>query len=119
MILKETKLNVADNCGVLLVKCFHIYQNKKKRHGHVGKFIKVSYRQVIKKLNRLIGKKSRAFYCKSKYKYTKPDGSIIFFYENICTLLKKRLYPRGKISKGVIVYNLKRYKFMHSFKFII
>ena len=119
MILKESKINVADNCGVQKVKCFHIYQNKKKKHGHVGKFIKVSYRIVSKRLSRLRGRKSRAFFFKSKYKYSKPDGSKINFSENFCVLIKRRLYPRGKISRGMVLYNLKRYKFMYSFNVII
>lgn len=115
MILKESVLNVSDNCGIHLVKCFHIYQNKKKKWGQIGKFVKVSYRHMDKKLLKLKGKKSRAIFFRSKYKFKKPDGTNIKFCENACVLLKRRVYPRGKISAGIVVYNIKRKKFTLSF----
>lgn len=119
MILKESKLNVADTCGIFLVKCFHIYQNRKTKWGKVGKFIKVSYRTMLKKLLKLKGKKSRAIFFKSKYQYLKYDGSVFRFNSNDCVLLKRRIYPRGKISEGVVMYSIRRKKFTTSFKYVL
>lgn len=119
MILKESKLNVADTCGIFIVKCFHIYRNKKRKWGKIGQFIKVSYRHMLKKLIKLRGKKSRALYFRSKHWFQKKDGSVFRFYSTDCVLLKRRVYPRGKISDGVVLYNLKRRKFMQSFKYVL
>lgn len=119
MILKESKLNVADTCGIFVVKCFHIYQNKKKKWGNIRKFIKVSYREMLKKLIKLKGRKSRAFFYKSKYQNLKYDGSVLRFATNSCVLTKRRLYPRGKISEGVVMYSIKRKKFITSFRYVL
>ena len=119
MILKETMLHVSDNCGINLVKCFHIYQLKKRKYSKIKKFIKVSYRSTTKSLSKLIGKKSKGFFYKSKYFFSKIDGSCFFFSSNNCVLTKKRLYPRGKISKGCILYNIKRIKLLNSFSYTL
>ncbi len=120
MVQKNSKLNVSDTCGVVSVKCFHIYQKKKLLIGTVGNFLKVSIRKTHARLKqKLRRKKSKAIFIISKQFFSKPDGSTIKFYKNNCVLLKKRLTPRGKLVSGPIVYNFKRKKFITSFSRII
>jgi len=120
MIQKNTKLLVSDTCGVVNVKCFHIYQKKKSFIGEVGNFIKVSIRKTHTRLKqKLKRKKSKAIFVTSRQFFSKPDGSVIKFYKNTCVLLKKRLTPRGKLVSGPIIYNFKRKKFITSFSKIL
>lgn len=115
IILKESMVHVSDNCRVLKVKCFHIYGNKKKKWGCIKKFIKSSNRMVAKRRYWARGAKARGFFYKSKYRFIKPDGCSIRFQHNMCVLLKKRLYPKGKVTRGCVLYNVKRRKFIFSF----
>ncbi len=120
MIQQNSRLSVSDTCGVVYVKCFHVYQKKKSLIGLVGNFVKVSIRKTHSRLKqKLRRKKSKAIFITSRQFFSKPDGSVLKFYKNTCVLLKKRLTPRGKLVKGPIVYNFKRKKFISSFSRIL
>lgn len=64
-------------------------------------------------------KKPRVYFFRSKFKFHKPDGSELKFTSNNCVVLKKRLSPRGKVSKGPVIYNTKRRKFLLSFNCVL
>lgn len=119
LIQKSTILNTSDITGVLTVNCFHIYQKKKKNIGSFGSLIKISTREVLFKYKKLRKKKSKAIVILLKYKFTKPDGSFIKFYKNTCVLLKRRIVPTATFVIGCCPYNLRRKKFLTSFKVII
>lgn len=119
MILKESILSVSDNCGVLLTKCFGFYKLKKYKNIKILKFIKVSYKKTKKMKNIIKKKKSKAFFFRSRFLNKKIDGSYFSFYENSCVLIKKRLYTRGRLVRGCVLYNTKRKKFINSFNFVL
>lgn len=119
MIQKSTILNTSDITGVLTVNCFHIYQKKKNYIGGFGSLIKVSTREVLFKYKKFRKKKSRAIVILLKYRFTKPDGSFVKFCKNTCVLLKRRIVPTSKFVIGCCPYNLRRKKFLTSFKVII
>ena len=110
---------MADNCGIYLVKCFSIYRSKKNKSGRLNTFIRVSYRLVRKKLIKLLGKKSKAFFFRSAFPMKKIDGGRFIFSESSCVVVKKRLYPRGKVSNGIVLYNVNRPKFLNSFTVVL
>lgn len=119
MIQKATILNTSDITGVMTVNCFHLYQKKKSRYTGFGRFIKVSTRDVLFKYRKLRKKKFKSIVILLKYRYMKPDSSTIFFKKNTCILLKRRVIAVSKYVNGPCIYNLKRKKFLTSFKKVI
>ena len=100
-------------------KLFSHISKKKKNIGSFGSLIKISTREVLFKYKKLRKKKSKAIVILLKYKFTKPDGSFIKFYKNTCVLLKRRIVPTATFVIGCCPYNLRRKKFLTSFKVII
>jgi len=93
LVQKSTILTPIDKSGALSVNLFHIYPNSRAR----------------KK------KKYVSIFIRSKFKYVKMDGSIIYSDGNFNVLLKKRLTPLGKEIHGPIYKNIRRKKFLASF----
>jgi len=119
LIQKSTILGTSDITGVITVNCFNIYQKKKKNIGVFGSLIKISTREVLFKYKKFRKKKSKAIVILLKYKFTKPDGSFVKFYKNTCVLLKRRIVPTANFVIGCCPYNLRRKKFLTSFKVVI
>lgn len=46
MVQKESRLGIADNCGVWSVGIFHIYRGFRHKIGYAGDFIKVSLKKT-------------------------------------------------------------------------
>lgn len=123
MIQKQTCLIPADNCGVFIVKTFHLYGGSQKKIAITSEFIKASVRHVRKKFRKTskIKKKLKTvgILIRSKRFIMRNDNSYFFFRKNNVILLKKRMTPRGKIIKGPIVWKIRRKKFRNSFPYII
>jgi len=119
LIQKSTILTTSDLVGVLKVNCFHIYFKKKERFAKFGDFIKTSNREVMFKYIKLKKKKFRSIVILLKYRFVKLDGSSLFFKQNSCILLKRRIIAVSKNIKGCCIYNIKRKKFITSFIKII
>lgn len=119
MIQKNTILIVQDLSGVNTVKCFHIYKKFSKNISDSGLITKNSIKIYNKLRKKWKGKKTKAIVNLTKSRYIKPDGTQIVSNINACSLLKKRLNIRGKLTKGYNYYNLKKKKFLNSFSIII
>jgi large subunit ribosomal protein L14 len=128
MIKKYTLLNIADNSGIKVVKCFHHYFGSQKLTSRTGDFIKVSVRKrryhkkwlkskMVYTLKK--GKKLKTYIVRTKYKTTKQDGSYFRFSENASLTLKKRMTSRGKYAFGPFSYGHNRKKVLGSFAGII
>jgi large subunit ribosomal protein L14 len=119
MILKGTYLIPIDKNGVWWVSVFHLYNGFFRKFCKVGGFVKTSVK--ILKTNIWLLKKSKinAIIIHSRYQIKKSDNSYLYFKNNSCILLKKRLYPVGKEILGPGVFSLKRKKFLYSFAGII
>lgn len=115
MIQKGTQLIITDKSGVRTVNVFHIYQGFKHLQAKPGQFLYVSIRHIKPSCTLKKGKKSKAFFVRSKFKYLKKDGSYIRAFFNAGILLKKRMNVRGKELKGPIFYGVKRKRFITSF----
>lgn len=119
MVQKESILTPIDKSGALAINVFHIYGGGKKRIARVGDFLKVSIRQLstnakVKKKNKFI-----SIFIRSKFRYKKLDGSVVYSDSNYSVLLKKRLTPVGKELYGPIYKCVNRKKFLTSFPGII
>jgi large subunit ribosomal protein L14 len=115
MVQKTSILTPVDKSGALNVNVFQIYGGGKKKTGYVGDFIKVSVRSLtsnpkVKKKNKFI-----SILVRSRFSYSKLDGSVFLSDSNSCVLLKKRLTPVGKELYGPVYRSVKRRKFISSF----
>ena len=119
MIQKNSVLSVQDMCGVITVRCFHVYKQFSKNISSSGLVIKTSIRLYNKQRKKWKGKKSKAIVTITKARYIKPDGTQVYGFSTGCALLKKRLSIRGKIVRGYNFYNLKKKKFISSFAQVI
>lgn len=119
MIIKGSLLVPMDNSGVWRVGVFHLYRGFLKKKAVYGNFVKVSVKS--NKLNSVIPKKTKtnAILILSRFRIVKLDGSSIYFKNNFCVLLKKRLQPVGKEIIGPGNYLLLRKKFLYSFSGVI
>ena len=119
MIHKSTILGCSDNSGVVTVNCFHIYQKKKNQIAFFSNLIKISTRNVYLRSIKLKKKKFKAIVILTKFRNKKIDGSYIFFKNNNCIILKRRIIALSNLITGCCLYNLKRKKFLSSFSIII
>lgn len=119
MVQKSTLLTPVDKTGVLKVNMFHVYGSSKKKVAKIGNFIKISVRETLPETKLPLKKKIRSIFIRSKYRYLKFDGSVLYSDLNACVLLKKRLTPVGKELHGPIYRTINRRKFLNSFSGIL
>ena len=114
MIFKESRPLVSCQCGVYIVKIFHIY-NKLSRKMSLGIFGLSSNQVVSNNKFFLKKKKNKTFFIRSKYNTCYQDGSSLNFSKNYIVILKKRLYIKGISTFGPIPFIIKRKKAIASF----
>lgn len=115
MVQKETRLGVADSCGVWSVGIFQIYRSSGRRFAKAGDFIRVSSKRVRPGNPIARGTKHRAYLVRCVFKSSRVDGSFTSLDSNSCVLLKKRMTPRGQEVSGPISYRVKKRRFASSF----
>lgn len=115
MIQKHSKVVPVDQCGVFLVRVFHLYRGGQRKVSRIGEFVKGS--AIITKEDNWIKKKAKlqCVLIRLKVESFRKDGTYIKFKKNNVVLLKKRLTPKGKEIMGPVDFNVKRRKFMNSF----
>lgn len=114
MIFKESRPLVSCQCGVYVVRIFHIY-NKLSRVMFLGFFGISSNQQVSNSKYFLKKKKNKTFFIRSTKGLSYLDGSSLSFTKNYVVLLKKRLYIKGISTFGPIPFIIKRKKAISSF----
>lgn len=107
MIQQVTRLVVADNSGVRLVKCIKVLGGSKRRYATVGDIIVVSVKDALPKGQ--IRKKSieRAVIVRTRHPIRRKDGSYIRFDDNACIMISKEGEPRGTRVFGPIARELR------------
>jgi ribosomal protein L14 len=115
MVQKESRLSVADNCGVWSVGVFHIYRGFRHKIGHKNDFVRVSLKKTRPNNFLKKGKKSRAFLIRTSFADLRKDGSYLKLKSNDCLLLKKRMAPRGREILGPITYGIRKKKLLSAF----
>lgn len=108
MILKTTVLNVADNSGVRVVRCMHVYGGTKQTSCGVGDIIMVSARDVLPNGKYKKGQKFKAVVVRSKNMiYRRFDGSKITFSDNAVVLLSDKYEMLGTRVMGPVCRELR------------
>lgn len=111
MIQTGTKLNVADNSGAKMVKCFNIPGGTKKRSAQIGDVIvcvvkKAEPRREVK--NHQVVK---AVIVRQKQPYRRKDGSYVRFDDNACCIIADNKGLRGNRVLGPVPRELKELGF--------
>ncbi|MFA7159588.1 MAG: 50S ribosomal protein L14 [Kiritimatiellia bacterium] len=110
MITEETILDVADNTGARLAKCFRIL-GQKKRYAYIGDLIKVAIREaqpggLVKK-----GEVKLAVIIRTRKPIRRPDGSLLRFDSNAVVLVDETFNPIGTRIFGPVARELRDRQF--------
>lgn len=119
MILKNSIFFVKDSCNVDVVKTIHIYKKFTKNVGNSGFITKSTLFKFNKKKKKWKGRLPKTISLLNKIRFLKKDGCQLYFFENSCAILKKRVSIRGKLVKGPFIFNIKKKKLLKSFVKVI
>lgn len=111
MICEETRLEVADNTGARVAKCFRIY-GQRKTYAQIGDVIRVSIKEaqpggMVKK-----GQTIRAIIIRTVAAIRRPDGSSLRFDNNAVVLVDEKLNPLGTRIFGPVARELRDRNYM-------
>lgn len=111
MIAEETCLNVADNTGARIVKCFRVL-GQRKRYAHIGDLIKVAVREtqprgIVKK-----GEVRLAVIVRTTKPLQRKDGTLIRFDNNAVVLVDEKMNPVGSRVFGPVARELREKNFI-------
>ena len=110
MITEATVLDVADNSGARLAKCFRIL-GQKKLYAHIGDLIRVSIREaqpggLVKK-----GEVRLAVIVRTRKPIRRADGSLLRFDSNAVVLVDDTFNPIGTRIFGPVARELREKQF--------
>lgn len=99
MIQQETFLQVVDNSGVKVIKCFHIMKSSRRLHGFIGDVIKGSIRELrsnrFKKAIHKQGDVVFALIVQVKQGIKRKTGQYFQFFKNCAILIDSKGQPVG------------------------
>ncbi|NQU83018.1 MAG: 50S ribosomal protein L14 [Parcubacteria group bacterium] len=107
MIQKETILNVADNSGAKLVKCFSLPGGTRKHYARIGEVIIASVKKAEPRRETKNHEIVRAVVVRQRQNFRRKDGSYIKFDDNACCILDENNVPRGNRVTGPVPRELK------------
>lgn len=111
MIQILSQLNVADNTGAKVVKCFGVIGKSYQKFGRIGDLITGSVRMAIAGSEYKVGDKVIAVIVRTKSPIKRPDGTYVKFDNNACVIIDKDGNPKGTRVFGPVPRELKD-KFM-------
>ena len=107
MIQERTMLNVADNSGAKLIRCFRVLGGSKRRYARIGDIIIASVK--IAEPRKAVKKKEivKAVIIRQRQPWRRPDGTYVRFDENAAVLIDDKKEPRGTRIFGPVPQELK------------
>ena len=112
MIQAYTKLDVADNTGVRMVRCFKVLGGTRRRYAHVGDIVVGSVRRAMPDSDIKQGEVVRGVVVRSKHPVRRLDGSYVRFDGNAIVLIDDAGNPRGTRVFGAVARELRQKNFM-------
>ncbi len=112
MIQAETMLDVADNSGAKIVKCFKVLGGTKRRYAGIGDVVVCSVRKSIPSSDVKPGQVVRGVIVRTRKPVRRDDGSYVRFDRNAIVLLDKDNNPLGTRIFGAVARELRARKFM-------
>lgn len=95
MIQEETELDVADNTGAQVVRCFRVLGGSRKRYAAVGDVIVGSVKKAIPNGSIKKGEKVKCVVVRTKNYIRRKDGSKLRFDTNSCVIIDEKKNPKG------------------------
>lgn len=111
MIQSGTWLNVADNTGARLVKCFKVYGGTRRRYAGLGDIIMASVKEAEPRKAVKKGDVVKGVVVRVKKATRRADGSSVRFDDNALVILDGR-EPKGGRIFGPIARELRDRGFM-------
>lgn len=102
MIQQESELDVADNSGAKVIKCFKVIGGSKKRYAEVGEIIVASVKEASPGGGARKGDVVKAVIVRTRKEIRRTDGSKIKFDTNAAVLIDEKKNPRGTRIFGPI-----------------
>lgn len=112
MIQEESRLNVADNTGAKVLKCFRVLGGTRRRTASVGDVIVCSVKKALPASNIKKGSVVRAVIVRTKKEVRRPDGSYIRFDDNAAVIIDEKREPKGTRIFGPVARELRERQFM-------
>jgi len=112
MIQAETMLDVADNSGAKMVKCFKVLGGTRRRYAGIGDIVVGSVRKAIPASDVKTGQVVRGVIVRTRKAVRRDDGSYVRFDRNAIVLLDKDNNPIGSRIFGAVARELRAKKFM-------
>ena len=107
MIKVGTKLNVADNSGAKMVKCFTILGGTRKRTAQIGDIIICAVKKAEPRKEVKTHQVVRAVIVRQANNLKRKDGSYIGFDDNACCIINDKGEPRGNRILGPVPRELR------------
>jgi large subunit ribosomal protein L14 len=112
MIQEYSTLNVADNSGARLLRCFKVLGGTRRRYASIGDIIVCSVREAAPDSNVKKGSVVKAVIVRTAAAVGREDGSFIRFDENAAVLVNSQMEPIGTRIFGAVGRELRAKKFM-------
>lgn len=107
MIQMQTDLEVADNSGAKIVKCFKVLGGSKRMSASIGDVVVVAVQNAIAGSKVKKGDVKKGVIVRTKYAIRREDGSYIRFDKNSIVLLGTTNEPIGTRIFGPVARELR------------
>jgi len=107
MIQPGTTLNVADNTGAKIVKCFNIPGGTKRHYASIGDIVVGTVKKADPRKEVKFHDVVKVVILRQRQPYRREDGSYIRFDENACCILGEGKEPKGSRVFGPIPRELR------------
>ena len=107
MILKETRLIIADNSGAKEAKVIHIVGSTGKKVARVGDLVKIAVKKAIPGGTVKKGTVQTAVIVRTRKEVRRDDASYVRFDDNAAVIVDKDKQPVGSRIFGPIARELR------------
>ena len=108
MLMQQSRLKVADNCGAREIMIIRVLGGSKVKYGNIGDVVVGTVKKAIPNSNVKKGKVVKAVIVRTKQGLRREDGSYIKFDDNACVLLKDDMKsPVGTRVLGPVARELR------------
>ena len=112
MIMEQTNLDVADNCGAKSARCIKVLGGTSRKCASLGDVIVVAIKKALPGCEVKKGDVVRAVIVRTKKNVRRDDGSYIRFDRNAIVVIDKDGNPKGTRIFGAIARELRQKNFM-------
>lgn len=112
MIQQETELEVADNTGAQVVKCFKVLGGSKRKYANVGDVIVCSVKKALPNSSVKKGDKVKVVIVRTRNYIRRNDGSKLRFDKNSGVLVDDKKNPRGTRIFGPVAREVREQEFI-------